>query len=189
MDQPVRPHTIKLHIATVQLTGQQEGRRNSATIPQEHQGYTSRIRPCMHNWICTMEDYTPKQAITHHGNISPTIREWCNQCKIYRWNNRTSSTQDNKVQQHGNTGRPKYPCWWPNQHWLIHIQWHHACFQLQTTYDITNLQMQPHPNIQWNELRAQHPQLCSAWIHLLSCPSNYWHHTQHSTMGTHWKNN
>ena len=71
MGQPVRPHTIKLHTTKAQPTGQQEG-RNSTTTPQEHQGYTSRI---MYNQIHTMEDYTPKQAITHHGNISPTTKQ------------------------------------------------------------------------------------------------------------------
>ena len=63
-------------------------------------------------------------------NISPTTRQWHNQCNIYRWNT-PSSRQDCIIQWHGDTRRPKYPGQWPIQHGVIHIQWHHACFWLQ----------------------------------------------------------
>ena len=71
--------------------GQEQRRRNITTIPQEHWGYTSRIRLHIHNLMCTMEDYTPKQATMHHGNISPTTKQWHNKCNVYRWNNRAST--------------------------------------------------------------------------------------------------
>ena len=52
-----------------------------------------------------MENYTLKEAIAHHGNISSTIRQQHYQCNIYIKNHRASCKQDNKVQQYDNTER------------------------------------------------------------------------------------
>ena len=37
------------------------------------------MRPHVHNRICTLEDYTPKQAIIHLGDLSPITRQRHNQ--------------------------------------------------------------------------------------------------------------